>query len=79
MPGPTFLEAARAPHRYSFTQTSWTGVSRSVCPALSVDTQDSIGEAPGPTLLALRLLEFVLWSVVAKRVIPALRRQKQED
>lgn len=50
-----------------------------MCPALSVDTQDSFGEAPVPTLLALRLLEFVLWSVVAKRVIPALRRQKQED
>lgn len=56
-----------------------TGVSRSVCPALSVDIQDSIGEDPGPILLVLRLLEFVLWSVVAKRVIPALRRQKQED
>lgn len=58
---------------------SRTGVSHSVYPALSVDTQDNIGEDPGPIFLALRLLEFVLWSVVAKRVIPALRRQKQED
>lgn len=38
-----------------------------------------MGKDPGPILLALRLVEFVLQSVVAKHIILALRRKKQED